>query len=479
MTVYLTYTISIVGYLILLGLVITVLKRKREPVGALAWIIAIIFLPYIGAIAFMLFGNNHIERPLARKRRHRHDYRSSRPRPDSPLEGLSSSDSFREWDRLSKLMIRICDLPVTGGNHVSLYYEGTSAYEAMFEEIDRARDSISLQTYILRNDEIGKEFLERLTKKAGEGVRVRLLYDAIGAHPLPRRALAPLHKAGGQSSNFLPVNILRRRFQVNLRNHRKILIVDGKTGFLGGLNIGREYIGQDPDFGFWRDTHMRIRGNAVKDLSYVFSEDWNFATGEVVSHHMVKEETPQANGQHLLQIIEGGPDQDLNAIREWYYAATARAKKRIWISTPYFIPDETMIDGLRIAAHMGVDVRLLTQGSPPDKWIPFLASRYYWEEMLEAGVRIWQYEKGMLHAKVFLVDGQLGSIGTANLDIRSLWLNFEVNCLIYSPSLIEELEVRFRKDLSDSREIDAAAFEKRSGWVMAMENGCRLFSPLL
>jgi len=475
----LLYIIYTCGYLFTLGLVLIALKRKKEPVSALAWILAIILLPYIGAIIFILFGNNHIQRPLSRKRHQRSHFHTLFPFPGKNPTPLPLGVSSEYWAPLSDLVSRITDLPVTGGNEVSLYYDGRAAYEAMFQSIDAAQKDVCFQSYIFQNDRIGQQFIERLAAKSRQGVKVRLLYDAIGSRHLRRGTLHPLLKAGGRVVPFLPVNIFRRRIQINLRNHRKILIVDGKVGFLGGLNVGREYIGEDPSLGFWRDTHLRITGPAVKSLTCVFAEDWNFATKERMPYE--EETSPQnlAAGEHVLQIITGGPDQHVNAIREWYYTVASRARHRLWISTPYFIPDETMIDGLRMAANMGVDVRLLTQGRPPDKWIPYLAARYYWDDMLEAGVRIWRYKKGMFHSKVILVDGILASVGTANLNIRSLHLDFEVNCLIYSPALIAELEKQFLQDLEDSRDVVPQEFRRRSGWVQAVENACRLFSPVL
>lgn len=471
--------ISVCGYLITLGLVLTALKRKREPVSALAWILAIIFLPFLGALAFILFGNNHIHRPLKRKKRQRQRFHTLCATPSKCAATYPAGALSEYWSPLRELMTRLTNIPATSGNKVSLFYEGSDAYKAMYQAIDSAKKYIYLQSYIFQNDHVGKQFIECLTAKAKQGVKVRLLYDAIGSHKLPKSTLAPLTQAGGKAAPFLPINILRRRIQVNLRNHRKILVVDGKTGFVGGMNIGKEYLGEDPDLGYWRDTHLRIQGPAVSNLAYIFAEDWDFAAQESLDSGEESFADVSLSEGHALQIISGGPDQDVNAIREWYYTVAARARQRLWISTPYYIPDETMIDGLRMAANMGVDVRLLTQGQPPDQWIPYLAARYYWEEMLASGVRIWRYNKGMFHAKVILADGLLASVGTANFNIRSLHLDFEVNCLIYSPVLIAELENRFLQDLADSEEVRAEIFRKRSGWIHAAENACRLFSPVL
>lgn len=474
---FISYIFYITVYLIALLLIIRVLEIKRAPVAALAWILAIIFLPYFGALIFLLFGNNHIERPLARKKREREDFRGRKPSTWKVTDFESPRD-MKEWMPLVNLMSRVSGFAPTTGNNIELYTDGIEGYRSMFEAIDEAERFICFQTYIFRNDHIGEKFISHLAEKANSGVKVRLLYDAIGSQWLKKSMLVPLTKAGGMAVPFLPVNILRRKFQINLRNHRKIMVIDGKVGFTGGLNVGKEHVGENPRYGSWRDTHLRLEGPSVRGLAYVFAEDWHFATGEDL-HGELETESPVKSGDHEIQVISGGPDQHINPIKEWYYTVAARARKRLWITTPYFIPDETMIDGLRMASLMGVDVRLLTQGTPPDQWITYMAARYYWQDMLEAGVRIWQYGEGMLHSKVILVDGIMASVGTANFDNRSLKLDFEVNCLIYSVEVIEDLEEQFRKDLGASREVSFKEFQKRSILKQAAENGCRLFSPLL
>ena len=473
----LTYSFSIALYLIALLLIFQVLERKKSSVAALAWIMAIIFLPYIGAIIYLLFGNNHIVRPLTRKKMKRENYRSTKPVPGQGC-CLFNRESLASWKYLCSLMTDLSGFPPTRGNDVTIYHDVKHTYDAMFRAIQDAKRDICLQMYVFQNDSVGREFIDRLTHKAENGVSVRLLYDAIGSHALSFRTLKPLLMAGGKAVPFLPVSLLHRRFQINLRNHRKILVVDGHTGFIGGMNIGKEYLGNDPEFGPWRDTHMRITGPAVQSLAYVFAEDWHFATDEYLpSLDAVNTAIPE--GEHEIQIVTGGPDQSLNPIREWYYTTAVRAAKRLWIASPYFIPDETMIDGLRMAAHMGVDVRLLIQSAPPDQWITYFASRYYWTDMLKSGVRIWQYSPGMFHPKIILVDGVMASVGTANFDIRSLRLNFEVNAIIYTPALIESLEKQYLSDLDKSREVILDEFSRRGFFHHVAENASRMFSPLL
>jgi cardiolipin synthase len=347
----------------------------------------------------------------------------------------------------------------------------------MLEAIHAAKHHIHLEFFIFQPDVTGGQFLDALARKAKEGIQVRLLYDDMGSFRLFHKKLWALWAAGGKSSVFLPLNLFRRRFQVNLRNHRKIMVVDGRVAFLGGLNIGDEYLGLVPRFGFWRDTHLRLHGPVVTDLQRIFSEDWNFASGERLTDPRFFVKQPAA-GTVPVQVIQSGPDRDLKSIREIYFAAVLKARHRLWIASPYFVPDAGLRDALRLAGYQGVDVRLLGLYHP-DKWIPYYAGRYYWSEMLAAGVKVFQYTRGMMHSKVVLVDGEWASVGSANLDNRSLHLNFEANCLLYQPAVVAELEDAFRRDLRSSIRLERGVYARRPFTGRLLENACRLMSPVL
>jgi cardiolipin synthase len=378
---------------------------------------------------------------------------------------------------MSRLAQRFGAFPVTRSNQVTLYHEGLPAFEAILEAVAAARHHVHLEYFIIQPDSSGCRLLDLLAEKARQGVEVRLLYDAMGSRRLHRRVLQPLADAGGRWSVFLPLSPLRRRIQVNMRNHRKIVVVDGQVGFTGGLNIGDEYLGKNPRFGFWRDTHLRVQGPAVGSLQRVFIEDWDFAADEDLQGPAY---FPQHNpvGQAAVQVIASGPDQELNGIREMYFAAILRARRRLWLASPYFVPDAGLKDALCLAGYRGVDVRILCQHHP-DKWIPFFASRYYWGDALGAGIKVYQYTRGMTHSKVVLVDGEWASVGTANLDNRSLHLNFEVNCLIDSPPAVADLERAYERDLLVSIQLDRRVFAQRPFGGRILENACRLLSPIL
>jgi cardiolipin synthase len=287
-----------------------------------------------------------------------------------------------------------------------------------------------------------------------------------------------LEAAGGKTAAFLPLLNPFYRFRVNLRNHRKILVADGRVGFTGGLNIGDEYLGRVAAFGYWRDTFARIEGPAVESLQRVFLEDWHFATNDAVRGPSYYPEPDRGTGTSLVQIVHSGPDAEYKAIRETYFAGILAGRKRVWIASPYCVPDAGLRDALVLAGRAGVDVRFLGLFRP-DKWLPFLAARYYWGDLIAAGVKVYQYGRGMMHSKYVLVDGEWASVGTANMDNRSLLLNYEVNALVYDPAVVAEMEAAFLRDLEWAVRIDPEVFAKRPRAARLAENAARLLSPVL
>jgi cardiolipin synthase len=455
-----------------------VLAIKREAISAVAWCLLVLLVPLFGALMFVMFGYQYVHRPLLRKRRHRRSYREHHGPDAAPkhAEAEAAGDPDRTWEGMARLALRLDAFPLTTGNKGTLYHEGQAAYDAMLEAIRAAEHHVHLEFFIIQPDASGRRFMEVLAEKAKQGVEVRVLYDAMGSRGLRWWFLRPLKKAGGQYAAFLPVSLLRRRIQVNLRNHRKILVVDGKVGFTGGFNIGEEYLGKVAKFGYWRDTHLRLEGPAVESLQRVFIEDWDFAYGEALKGGAYFR--AERAGDWPVQIVQSGPDQELKSIREVYFAAALKARKRLWITSPYYVPDQGLRDALCMAGRSGIDVRLLFPYRP-DKYLPFFAAHYYFSDLLEAGVKVYQYTKGFVHAKVWLADGQWASVGTANLDNRSLLLNFEVNALIYAPKAVAELEEQFKRDLETSIRLEPRAFAERPLSGRLAENACRLLSPVL
>ena len=482
-----TAGIAILGPILSLATIGWILVAKKNPTSAVAWCLLVFMLPLIGPLFFLLFGYQHVSRPLSRKRRHRQAFmQKGIPATEQAVSGEAQQMEDRtpatsvqaaSWEEISRLARRFGASPVSTGNDLVLYHEGHAAFAAMLNAIGSAKHHVHLETFIFRPDATGLRFLEALTAKARQGVEVRLLYDAMGTHRLQRGVLRSLRQAGGRVSVFLPLNILRRRMQINMRNHRKVLVIDGRVGFTGGMNVGDEYQGLSARFGYWRDTQIRLEGPAVAGLQRIFAEDWDFA-----AHEDLQEPAyfPRLNsdGPYPVQVIESGPDREEKGIREIYFAAILRARRRLWIASPYFVPDAGLLDALCLAGFLGVDVRLLGLYHP-DKWIPYFAARYYWNDVLQAGVKVYQYTKGMLHSKVVLVDGEWASVGSANLDNRSMFLNFEANCLIYSPEAVAELERAFLGDLQDSIRLERHAYRHRPLPSRLLDNACRLLSPVL
>jgi cardiolipin synthase len=456
-----------------------VLAIKKEAISAIAWCLLVLGLPIFGVVFFVLFGYQSVHRPLKRKQRHRRSFRVRNPAGRQPLHAEAEEDEepAETWEGMGRLAHRLDAYPVTDGNKLTFYHEGKPAFDGMLAAIRAAEHHVHLEFFIFQYDNLGRQFLDLLTQKAKEGVEVRLIYDAMGSRKIGWWRLRKFRRAGGRHEAFLPLNPLRRRIQVNLRNHRKILVVDGKIAFTGGLNIGDEYLGKNKRLGHWRDTSVMVEGPAVESLQRTFIEDWDFAAGESLEGGAYYRAASGA-GDDVVQVITSGPDQEVKAIREIYFAAIFKARRRLWITTPYYVPDQGLRDALCLAGRTGIDVRLLLPNEIDHTAVHY-ASLYYLRDLLDSGVKVYLYTNGFIHAKVWLADGQWASVGTANLDNRSLLLNFEVNCLVYTPSVVAELEKQFERDLEQSIRLDAPVFAQRPLASKLAENFFRLFSPVL
>lgn len=476
---------------LVIGFIIWVLWIKRDSVSAVAWCLAIILLPYFGPFLFFVFGYQHVNRPLRKKKKHRDRYQDP-PDPRNygdfqyPLQPRDGGRTLHEMplpQSLAHLAMRFGGYPPTTGNRVDFFDDGKLAFDSMIREIEQAKHHIHLEYFIWESDELGFLMLHILTQKAKQGVEVRLLYDAMGSWLLGSRALRPLHLAGGRTASFLSLSLWRRRLQVNMRNHRKIMVVDGRVAYTGGLNVGNEYVNKDPAWKYWRDAHIRVQGPAVVDLQRVFSEDWDFATDEKLSDSEDEKDdryfqVQPGGGAYTVQVVDSGPDQDPNVFRELVFAAIIRARKRIWIATPYFVPDAGVFDALRLAAFNGLDVRLLLP-LHSDKLVAAYAARYLFDDLMTSGIRIYMYRRGMMHSKMLLFDDEVAGIGSSNFDNRSFRLNFEITCMIFTKEAAEHVERALLRDFADSDEMKLDEFRRRSIWGRLVENACRLLSPIL
>lgn len=472
---HITTIIFVVDLLIIFTTIPWILIIKKDSTAAMAWCLIVLLVPILGFLLFVLFGYTHVHRPLKKKRRHRAGYRA---RKEKPAEGQTETLPNEEtYQNLGGFALRLGAFPVVSGNEIALYHDTKDKFRELFAALRQARHHIHIEYFIIRGDETGREFVDILAQKAKEGVQVRMLYDAVGSRKLRRRFLRPLRDASGRARAFLPLDLFRRRVQVNLRNHRKIVVIDGRVGFTGGVNIGDEYLGKCKPFGYWRDTHVRLRGPAVGDLQRVFAEDWDFATGEDLWGEEYFPDVPTC-GDATVQIVQSGPDQEFNTFRDLLFAALTVSREHLWIATPYFVPDAGMLDAVRLAARRGVDVRILTP-QKPDHWLTYFASSFYFADLIRDGVRVYHYTKGMMHSKLMIVDREWGYVGTSNFDNRSLHLNFEVNCVIHSRPVLTELAEVFLKDMEQSVRLQAKSYRGRGFFIRLAENACRLLSPVL
>jgi cardiolipin synthase A/B len=365
----------------------------------------------------------------------------------------------------------------THGNEVELLTDTNRMLGLIEQAILSARETLHLEYYIWQPDRTGIRLRDLLIQKAREGVRVRFLYDGLGSFWLTQRFFRPMRDAGIQVATFLPGQTFRERWSLNLRNHRKIVVVDGRVGFTGGMNIGDEYLGRNPAYGFWRDTHLRVIGPVVWQLQQVFAEDWYFATGV----ELTREEafpTVETHGGVTAQALAGGPDNDAEVFHALIFAAINEAKDRILLAASYFVPTPAIAEALEGAAYRGVRVRLLLSGRLNHVWT-LLAGRSNYDTLLNAGVEIHEYQRGLLHSKTLMIDGHWSLVGSANLDCRSLQLNFEAGVVLYDKRLAEQLEQQFERDLQDAFWIKPEVWQRRPWYHVVGENFCRLFAPVL
>ena len=460
---------------------IVIILDNRNPTRTMAWLLTLIFLPGIGIFLYLYIGQNHRKRETFTKKRKR-DYEIVHNILEDQITFTNYGDLLKKnFDdsrgKVAPLLLNNSESPITTNNSVKILNNGEETFSAMLESISKAKHHIHMEYYIVKDSEIGRKFQQTLIKKAKEGVEIRLIYDAVGCWKLKKSFLQPLEDAGVDLRPFLPVTLPFFGSRLNYRNHRKIIVIDGQVGYLGGLNIGDEYLGKNEKMGFWRDTHMKIVGEAVHLLQVTFLKDWYFVSGKELNEHIYFPKM-EHHGDRMIQITTSGPDSEWEAIHQAYFAAIAAANKSVYITTPYLVPDDSLLMALKTAALRRIDVRILVPGRPDHKTV-FWASKSHFQELLEAGVRIYQYNNGFVHSKLFIVDDDFSSVGTANLDIRSLQLNFEVNAFIYDEEVNQKLKSDFYNDLQNSTEVILEDYINRPISHRFKESVARLFSPIL
>ncbi|MDB5052197.1 MAG: cls [Bacilli bacterium] len=472
--------ITILLVLFIFQIATILIAEFRHPSKTVAWLVILFIIPLIGFVMYYFIAKTYKHRRKSQRKERPHLYKSSRNLLKlSQLIHVTKDHYQAECEKNNRLLSflrNLPDSPICKYNKATVLTDASDSFKAMKAAIAQAQDHIHFEFYTIRADLIGCEFQQLLIRKAKEGVKVRVLYDGIGSYKLSGKFILELRNAGVETSCFLPPFIALLDKRLNYRNHRKIIVVDGKIGFFGGINIGDEYLGADPKLGYWRDTHFQMEGDAVFFLQNTFLTDWSYASGVSLSDTRYYPEQSDFGKEHV-QIITSGPDAFEDTILEVYFTAISTAKYRIYITSPYFVPDLSILMALKTAAISGIDVRIIFP-KIADTTIVHWASLSYMEELMQAGVRFYQYLKGFIHAKVLLVDDAIAFVGTANLDMRSFFSNFELNAVMYDRQVIERLDVDFRQDLKDSKELLLAEFQQRSRWQRGKEVFARLLSPL-
>jgi cardiolipin synthase A/B len=453
--------------------------ENRHPTQTLTWLVVLGSFPLVGFIFYLLFGRNYRKEKMYRKKYFLDKQAfltvegENDPRSEEKLQLMGEHQA-----RMFTLAQKLGKSPISFDTTTKILTNGEETFNHILEQLARARHHIHMEYYIVRHDEIGQEIKRLLIEKAAQGVKIRFLYDAVGSWKLSKTYINDLKKAGIETVCFGPVRLPFLNNKFNFRNHRKIIVIDGTIGFVGGLNIGDEYLGRDRNYGFWRDTHLMLRGEAVRSLQLIFLQDWYYMTNHsfLTAEYLSPQIDHDSHGG--VQLIAGGPDNEWSVIKNIFFAMITSAKESVWIASPYFIPDEDIFSAIKVAALSGVDVRLLVPNRP-DKRIVFHASRSYFPELLEAGVKVYEYERGFMHSKIVIVDHELASIGTSNMDMRSFHLNFEVNAFLYRTTSTQQLVTEYLNDLQYAKQLDLSTFNERHLGLRLLESTSRLLSPLL
>lgn len=449
---------------------ILAIRHARTPQGSVAWVVFLTAAPFLAVPVFLFLGSFKFE-----------GYLTGRRDSDEIINSLKDykvqfAPRLPENQSIYNTLERIGDIPVGSGNDLDLLIDGAETFDAIFDAIASAQSYVLVQSYIINDDKIGRRLRDALVECVRNGVTARLIYDAVGCAKLPKSYLASLTSGGVEVVNAHAKGGPKSRLQINFRNHRKTVVIDGTVGFTGGLNMGDEYMGENPKFGLWRDTHARLTGPIVLQLQLIFAEDWHWATHENLINDLIWNVVKtEANKDGV--ILATGPGDAFDSGSLYFCELINSAKERLWIASPYFVPENDILTSLKLAAMRGVDVKILTP-EVVDHKIPWLAALAYFDEIMEAGVEVWRYNDGFMHQKVVLVDDAVSSVGTTNLDNRSCRLNFEETAIVFgtdtAAATAAMLEDDFARSFLLTKTLKERNFRQRNGAPIA-----RLFSPLL
>ncbi|WP_373763748.1 cardiolipin synthase [Porphyromonas loveana] len=468
----------IVLYLLLAAAVSAVIiSENRNPLKAMSWILVVTFVPVLGMIIYIFFGQDQRRRRIVSRRiykriMHKPHYLSI---PEVQLEAMSNI----QLNPIMKLINNNADSPVMLSDRPDIFTTGQEMFDRFFRDIEEARHHIHIQFYVIADDRLGNQMADLLIRKAAEGVKVRLIYDHVGSWTTGRQYWRRLRDGGVEVYSFMPVFFPFLSGRVNYRNHRKVAVIDGRIGYLGGMNAAdRYYYGNK--LGMWRDSHFRMTGSVVAGLQSSFLLDWYVVSRRVInlSGYYPDQPLPYSDESMKIQLVRSGPVGQWRTIEQATIYCIERACEHIYIETPYFLPTEGLNNALITAALAGIEVHLIVPRRS-DARLPQIAALSYVEDLLEAGVHIYLYKEGFLHSKMMMIDGQVASIGSTNMDFRSLENNFEFNGIIYDEPTVQRLEAIFFEDLLQSEPLDLKRWRKRSRIKKFSESFIRLFAPLL
>lgn len=477
----LTTLLSGLYLLTVIFIAILIVLENRSPLKTISWVLVLVLLPFAGIVFYLFFGQEYRKKKMFSRKGLKSLERLRKMTQDQlvrmPQVYHGFNPNIYRKKHLMNLMLSNSNALLTSNNKVQILKNGVQTFPAIFQAIEKAKHHIHIEFYIIENDTVGNQLRELLIRKAREGVEVRLIYDDVGSWALPRKYINSLKEAGVKIDCFMKVRFPHLTSRANYRNHRKIVVVDGHTAFVGGLNVADRYLNGTKSLGIWRDTHMMVKGGAATMLQIIFMADWYFVSKEILQGDSYFPPLTEDDGK-LVQVVASGPDSDWESIGQAYFSAIASATERVYLTTPYLIPTPEILNALKVAAMGGLDVRILLPHKS-DAITPTWSTRSFVAELLETGVKIYFYEAGFLHSKLIIVDGVFASVGSANFDFRSLETNFEVNAMIYDEAMAQELEQQFLADLQQSRQIVPEEWEQRPRSEKAKESFARLLSPML
>lgn len=450
-----------------------VVAENKNPIRAISWTLAILFLPIIGLIFYFFFGRSLKGKSMISKKMRRKLLEKSRPKQHN-FDSIHLDDEQRQ---MAKLSHTLCRAHLDPNNSVEIFTSGEEKFRHLMEDIENARQYIFIQYYIYSDDRIGNQLLDLLARKAAQGVQVKVLYDHVGSFSTPNSFFRKMRSLGVDAHPFFKVTFRKLANRINWRNHRKITVIDGKIGYIGGMNVADRYVETAPDGRIWRDTHLRVCGPIIESMLYSFTVDWNFLRPDPDIHALSEGNYPDA-GDVPMQLVTSGPIDEWSNLVLCFQKAILAARKRVYIQTPYFLPTDALLKALQGAALSGVDVRVMIPEETDSVMLGY-GSRSYITDCLKAGIKIYFYLPGMLHAKTMIIDDNIVTTGSVNFDFRSFENNFEGNLMIYSRDVNRQMRDIFFTDLESCRKIRFSEWRRRSAKEKTLEALVRLFSPIL